>query len=313
VSVRSAVVAGSPRPAPLRSFLAFAADIKLAHSVFALPFAVSALALGRLPLPAPAQWSLLLVCMVTARSFAMGMNRFLDRKIDAANPRTQGRQIPAGRLSPWAGLGWSLGTGAAFVAAAFALGPAAGYCSVPLLCILLLYSYMKRLTWLTHWYLGLCLGLSPIAVAVALTGRAPAPVLCLGAAVCLWTGGFDVLYALQDLEFDRTQGLHSVPSRFGPLLSLWISRLSFAGMIVLLSLAGVTAAAGTLYFVGVAAVAAILAYEQVLVRDARHTGHSRNLNAAFFHANAAVSIVFGAFAILDHVLPHVFPHMLRGL
>lgn len=284
------------------SFRAFAADIKLAHSVFALPFALSAFILGRLSLPSARQLLLLLACMVTARSFAMGMNRYLDRGIDIANPRTRGRMIPRGRLTPGHGLAWSLTAGVLFVVAATALAPLAGYLAVPLLAILLSYSYMKRLSWLTHWYLGACLGLAPVAVAVALAGVATPPVLFLGAAVCLWTGGFDVLYALQDLDFDRAAGLHSVPGRFGPTTSLWISRASFVGMVAALAVAGRLAGRGFVYFVGVAAVALLLIYEHVLIRDARTTGRSKNLNVAFFNTNAYVSVLYFAFAALDYLV-----------
>lgn len=282
-----------------RSFARFAADIKLAHSVFALPFAASAFVLGALPLPTLRQLALLLVCMVTARSFAMGMNRYLDRAIDLANPRTRGRMIPKGELPAKHGLLWSLTAAVVFVAAAAALSPLAGYCAVPMLLILMSYSLLKRFTWAVHWYLGACLGLAPIAVTIALKGEAPAPVLMLGAAVALWTAGFDILYSLQDLDFDRQVGLHSVPGRFGPARALWLSRLSFVAMIVLLSAAGHLTGRGIAYFVGVAIVGGILTYEHLLVRDAKETGKSAHINVAFFNANAYVSVVFFAFAALD--------------
>jgi len=281
------------------SFAHFAADIKLAHSVFALPFALSAIILGDLPLPSARQILLILICMVAARSFAMGMNRYLDREIDHANPRTARRKIPQGQLTPAQGLTWSMISGGLFVLAAAGLGSLAGFCAPALLVILGTYPYMKRWTVLTHWYLGLCLGLAPIAVAVALIGQVPVAVLLVGLAVALWTGGFDVLYALQDLEFDRARGLRSVPGRFGPAATLWISRGCFVVMVALLVLAGRLADRGVLYFVGVALVGAILLYEHLLVRDARETGKSRHINLAFFNANAYVSVIFFVFAALD--------------
>jgi 4-hydroxybenzoate polyprenyltransferase len=286
----------------LRSLVAFAKDIKLTHSVFALPFAAAAFLVGGLPAPTAAQGALLVVCMVAARSFAMGMNRYLDRQLDAENPRTARRMIPAGELTAGAALAISLAAAGLFVAAAFRLSPLAGACAVPLLLILVTYSTFKRWSWLTHWYLGLCLGLAPIAVQVALTGTATLPVLLLGAAVLFWTAGFDILYALQDIDFDRQRGLFSIPGRFGPAAALWLSRLSFAAMIALLAVAGVLSQRAALYYVGIAVVAAILAYEHWLVRDARATGKSANINAAFFNANAAVSLVFLLFALLDAVL-----------
>ncbi len=285
----------------LQSFRHFALDIKIAHSVFALPFAVAAFIIGALPIPTTRQILLLLVCMVTARSFAMGMNRYLDRHIDGSNPRTRTRKIPAGELSANAGLGWSITAGLLFVASAFGLSPLAGYCSAPLLAILAMYSMMKHLSWLTHWYLGICLGLAPIGVAMAMTGRVDWPVIFVGIAVCLWTAGFDILYSLQDRTFDIGQRLKSVPSRFGPAGSLAISKVCFLAMIVFLSLAGWSSERGLVYFLGVITIAVLLAYEQFLVRDARVTGYSRHLNIAFFNMNAYVSVIYLVFSGLDCV------------
>lgn len=285
-----------------RSFAAFAADIKLAHSIFALPFAASAFILGHIAVPDLRQIALLLVCMVSARSFAMGMNRYLDRDIDSENPRTRIRKIPSGELQPAQGLAWSLAWGAVFVAAAFSLNRLAGYCSVPLLVILLSYSLMKRFTWLAHFYLGMCLGLAPIAVQIALQGAISLPVLLVGLAVTLWTAGFDILYSLQDMQFDKDKGLHSVPRYFGPRNSLYISRVSFAAMVVLLCIAGRFSGLGALYYFGVAVVGGILTFEHVMVRDARHDGRSAKINAAFFNANAYVSVAFFAFALADVLL-----------
>jgi 4-hydroxybenzoate polyprenyltransferase len=282
-----------------QSLRSFAADIKIVHSVFALPFAMAAFILGKLPLPSLKQALLLLGCMVTARSYAMGMNRYLDRKIDAINPRTRLRKIPKGDLSPRAGLSWSLVAGALFIAAAFTLSPLAGYCAPPVLCLLALYSMMKHLSWLTHWYLGFCLGMAPVGVAVAMTGGASLPILLVACAVCLWTAGFDILYALQDREFDREHDLRSVPRSFGPAWSLRISRTCFVLMIGALTVAGRVSGAGAIYFVGIACVAGLLVYEHVLVRDARETGHSRHLNLAFFNMNAYVSVIYFAFSALD--------------
>ncbi len=237
--------------------------------------------------------------MVTARSTAMGMNRYLDRYIDAANPRTRGRKIPSGELSARAGLGWSIVSAIVFIVSAATLSPLAGVCSLPLLLILGFYSAMKRISVVTHWYLGICLGLAPIAVSIAISGTVAPPVLLLGGAVCLWTAGFDIIYALQDLQFDRSAGLHSIPSKFTPAVSLGISRASFFLMIVLLAVAGYLSEQGLPYFIGVAAVATLLVYEQYLVRDAKTSGHSVNLNVAFFNMNAYVSVIFLAFTVLD--------------
>lgn len=284
------------------SFVAFARDIKIAHSIFALPFAASALILAKLPMPGLRQAALLLVCMVTARTFAMGMNRFLDRQLDAQNPRTKMRKIPAGELRAERGLQWSLAAAAVFLLASFALSELAGYCAPILLAILAGYSLMKRLTWATHWYLGMCLGLAPIAVEIALRGAVSLPVIAVGTAVALWTAGFDLLYALQDLEFDREAGLNSFPAAFGPRKTLAVSRACFVGMLALLVATGIYDGLHGLYYVGVAAVATILGYEQWIVRDARDTGKSSRINAAFFNANAYVSVVFLVFVVLDHLI-----------
>jgi 4-hydroxybenzoate polyprenyltransferase len=288
------------------SFLHFAGDIKIAHSIFALPFAASVFVIGqhldfsnvRLE-----QLLLLIICMISARSFAMGMNRFLDRHIDAINPRTRIRKIPSGALSAKAGLLWSLAWAGTFVIGAFLLSPLAGWCSVPLLLILMSYSFWKKISWLTHWYLGLCLGLAPVAVEIALTGQASISMVMLGLAVSFWTAGFDILYSLQDLDFDRQNGLRSVPARFGAAKSLWISRFSFIAMIFLLVLIGVQEKLGVIYFAGVCLVASILIAEQFMVRDAKGDGKSAQINAAFFTANAYVSIIFFGMTWLDHVLP----------
>ncbi len=285
-----------------RSFRHFAADIKIAHSIFALPFAMAAFIVGKIPLPSAEQIALLLICMVTARSFAMGMNRYLDHRIDALNPRTQVRKIPSGAMTPRQGLLWSVVAAVIFVASAAKLSPLAGICAVPMLVILMSYSFMKKLSWVTHWYLGVCLGLAPVAVQIALTGEVTIPVLLLGTAVALWTGGFDILYSLQDMDFDRSKGLHSVPGRFGPSASLWLSRVSFGGTVSLLAVAGMLAGRGALYGIGVTFVAAILATEHWLVRDAKRDGRSKHINVAFFNLNAYVSVVFFVFAELDYLL-----------
>ncbi len=284
-----------------RSLRHFAADIKVAHSIFALPFAMAAFIVGKIPLPSAEQVALLLICMVTARSFAMGMNRFLDHKIDALNPRTEMRRIPSGAMTPRQGLLWSLVAAVIFVFCAAKLSALAGICAGPLLVILMSYSLMKKVSWVTHWYLGACLGLAPIAVQIALTGVVTIPVLLLGSAVALWTGGFDILYSLQDMDFDRSKGLHSVPGRFGPSASLWLSRLSFVGTVALLGIAGILAGRGSLFGVGVALVAVILTTEHWLVRGASRDGRSQHINVAFFNLNAYVSVVFFVFAELDYL------------
>ena len=239
--------------------------------------------------------------MVSARSFAMGMNRFLDRKIDIANPRTANRMIPAGKISPNQCLAWSVTNAIIFILAAFSLSKLAGYLAIPLLLILMSYSLFKKFSWTTHYYLGLCLGLAPVAVQIALTGTVTLPIVLLGAAIMFWTAGFDILYSLQDIDFDKLKKLYSIPAKFGPKVSLTISRLSFTVMISLLILLGVTSKAGLIYYLGLTAISGVLVYEQWLVRDAKTNGQSKNINAAFFTSNAWVSVVFFCFSLLDNL------------
>jgi 4-hydroxybenzoate polyprenyltransferase len=277
----------------------FFRDIKLSHSVFALPFVGVALTLTGFNGLNSLQLALIVICMILARSFAMGMNRYLDRGIDALNARTIVRALPSGMANAQTYLAVTLSCGALFIFSAFHLSAFAGWLSPFLLLVLACYSLMKRLSWMTHWYLGLCLGLAPVAAEIALFGQVTAKIILIGLAVAFWTAGFDLLYSLQDREFDVGQGLHSVPARFGYRVAIWLSRLSFMVMIFLLLTAGVLAGAGIFWWIGVAFVAGILFLEHWLIRDAMVTGSSDMINAAFFNLNALVSVVFLTFAILN--------------
>lgn len=281
----------------------FAQDIKISHSVFALPFVLVGLMIGPLTQrPSLSQALAILACMVTARSFAMGMNRYLDADIDALNPRTMQRAISRKALNKQQCLKISLACAVLFVVFSFYLSRLAGLLSVPLLLILALYSTMKRFTVITHWYLGLCLGLAPIAAQVALEGQVSKPVLIMGLAITFWVAGFDLLYSTQDFEFDRKQGLHSLPAHFGVKATLIGSAACFLVMIIMLvavkhvSLQNL----GVWYDAGVVAVAATLGFELWLVSDAWTLGYSKRINAAFFNANAAVSLIFLTFCLLDY-------------
>ncbi len=288
----------------LKSFSAFATDIKISHSIFALPFVGTGLLVANVLGVDLRQIVLIVFCMVTARSFAMGMNRFLDSEIDSDNQRTMNRAIPAGRLNKRTCLAWSLSFATLFVIGAASLSALAGWLAIPLLVILSSYSLMKRVSWLTHWYLGICLGLAPIAAQIAIQGIATLPVILIGCAVAFWTAGFDLLYSLQDRVFDLGKGLHSVPAKFGARITLILSILSFVGMISFLSLAGYLADMGVWYWFGLSIVAAVLVFEHWLVRDAWREGISSRISAAFFNANAVVSIVFFAFVVLDKFASH---------
>lgn len=287
-----------------KSFSAFAADIKLSHSIFALPFVGTGLLLAEITHVESWQVALIVCCMVSARSFAMGMNRYLDSEIDSENVRTKNRAIPAGRLSRPACLAWSLLFATLFVGFASALSRLAGWLAIPLLMVLSSYSLMKRMTWLTHWYLGGCLGLAPIAAQIALQNRVTWPVGLVGIAVALWTAGFDLLYSLQDTSFDVEKGLHSVPAKLGSRAALGLSILSFIGMLSLLTVAGGMSQVGVWYWSGLWFVAMILIFEHWIVRDAWQAGTSKRISAAFFNANALVSVAFFVCVFIDKIVMH---------
>ncbi len=283
----------------LKSLAAFSSDIKIAHSIFALPFAVVGLVLSGAGWPTASQSVLLLVAMVSARSFAMGINRWLDSDIDALNQRTVIRAIPAGRLSRREALLISLSAGAVLIVTASLLSPLCGILSLPLLFILGFYSRMKRISFLTHFYLGFCLAMAPVAVSVALTGKVGVATLLVAAAVIVWTAGFDILYSLQDRTFDGANGLYSIPARFGAQTSLWISRVCFCLMILFLALAGQFARAGAFWHLALLGVSGLLFWEHWILRDHAEQVDGRLIDKAFFTANAWVSMVFCCGVLLD--------------
>lgn len=280
----------------------FAGDIKIAHSVFALPFAMVGLILSGAGTPSLQEAALLLLAMVSARSFAMGANRLLDADVDSRNPRTSQRAVPSGRLDLRSGWLITACTALVFIAAAFALSPLCGWLSFPLLVILAFYSHMKRISWVTHWYLGLCLGLAPLAATIALTGGVKLATVLLAIAVTMWTAGFDILYSLQDRTFDEGNGLHSVPARFGVARSLWISRGAFALMVLTLVATGLVTDAGLAWYAGVAGVSALLIWEHWILRHTANAVDGKLIDKAFFTANAWVSVVFCAAAVVDQVV-----------
>jgi 4-hydroxybenzoate polyprenyltransferase len=265
--------------------------IKWEHSIFALPFALTGAVLAARGWPTLAQLFWIVVCMVTARSAAMAFNRWADADLDAANPRTRSRALPAGLLSRrFVGL-FTLAMSAAFVLAAFALNRLAFWLSPLALAIVLAYSYTKRFTRWSHLFLGLALGVAPAAAWIAIRGSLDPRILLLTAAVLFWVAGFDVLYACQDMEHDRSAGLFSVPQTFGLDGAFWTARFMHLLMIALLCQLVGLFALGPLAWTGLAVVAILLAYEHLIVspRDLRR------LNAAFFTLNGVISIVFFLF------------------
>ena len=276
--------------------------IKFSHSVFALPFAVLATFLAARPeRPSWSQFGLILLCMVAARSAAMTFNRIADRKVDAANPRTAGRALPAGRIS--AAAAWAFFIGACAV---FILGCAGFWwlfaniwpllLSVPVLLMLCGYSYTKRFTRFSHLALGLGIAFAPVAAWIAIS---PATLglsaWLLMAAVVFWIAGFDIIYACQDIDFDRQAGLHSLPARIGIAPALWTARAFHVLTVAALIGVGLTAGLSTLYYTGVGCVMALLIIENALVspRDLSR------VNLAFFTVNGVVGLVLGGLGVLD--------------
>lgn len=262
--------------------------IKFEHSIFALPFALTGAMLAARGWPSGRQLFWLIVAMVGARSAAMAFNRIADLKFDAANPRTRTRALPAGQLTLRFAAGFTAVSAALLVLAAYELNGLAFKLSPVALALLLLYSYTKRFTWLSHLILGICLGMAPIAAWIALRGDLSAGVLLLGAAVALWVAGFDIIYACQDIEFDRAAGLHSFPRRYGIAAALYASAGLHLVMLALLVLTARVENLGWVAGAGLAAVAVLLAYEHSLVKPLDLS----RVNAAFFTINGYISLLF---------------------
>jgi 4-hydroxybenzoate polyprenyltransferase len=247
----------------LNTYLSF---VRFSHSVFALPFALTgALLASRQHAVSWRQAFWIIVCMVTARSAAMGFNRLVDASFDAGNPRTAGREIPSGQMSSTEATLFVGVMSFAFVGAASQLSRLCLLLSPVALILIFWYSLAKRYTWATQFFLGLAMAIAPVGGWLAAGGERGWEPWLLGLAIALWVGGFDVLYACQDVDVDRRQQLKSIPVRFGVARSLWISRAMHVGTIVCFALLGVVAGLAPLYFVGVAVVAALLVYEQSLV------------------------------------------------
>lgn len=274
--------------------------IRFSHTIFALPFAMLSAVLAWREPDSPFHWRDLLgivLCMVFARSAAMAFNRLVDRRIDADNPRTARRHIPAGLLSVGAVTVFTVLTSAAFVASTLIFLPNTlpVILSVPVLLVLLGYSYAKRFTAWCHYWLSAALMLSPLAAWIAIRGTVEWPPVLIAAVVFFWVGGFDILYACQDAEYDRERKLFSIPSRWGVPSALRLAAASHAATVLgLLGLWSV-AALGPVFLVGVIVVAVLLAYEHSLVRP----DDLSRVNLAFFHVNAVISLGLLAVTLAD--------------
>ncbi len=271
--------------------------IKFSHTVFALPFALTGAVLAARGIPSRYQIFWIVMAMVGARTTAMGLNRVIDAEIDARNPRTSGRAIPAGHLGKGAVLGFIILAIVLMTYAAAQLNPLCLKLAPVALFFLFLYSYCKRFTSLAHVVLGLCLGAAPVGAWIAIRGTIDLPVVLLGLAVLFWVAGFDILYALQDLEFDRSAGLHSVPVRLGVTRSLWLARLFSLLMVVLMVAVYLLLPLGKFFLAGIVASAVLLAYEHWLLRG----GDLARLDMAFFTMNGYISIIVFLGTLIDTV------------
>ncbi len=265
------------------------------HSIFVLPFALIGAMLAARGWPPGIKLFWIVVCMVAARSAAMAFNRWADASIDAANPRTAGRHIPAGLLSRGFVAGFTIAMAALFFLAAAQLNRTALWLSPIALGIVLIYSYTKRFTRWSHLFLGLAMGIAPSAAWIAIRGSLDPRILILTAAVLFWGAGFDVLYACQDFDHDRKVGLHSVPAAMGIRRAFWVSHAMHVIMLALLVLLAKAFVLGPAAWAGIAVVGALLLYEHLIVspRDLRR------LNAAFFTLNGFIAILFLVFVATD--------------
>jgi 4-hydroxybenzoate polyprenyltransferase len=276
----------------------FASLVKVEHTVFALPFAYIGAFLAVDGVPSAHDLFWITVAMVGARSLAMALNRLIDAGIDARNPRTAGRELPRGALRPRQVLAFSAASLAVFLVAVFQLAPIVRWLWPIPVAAFVIYPYLKRLSWISHFWLGAVDGLAPVGAWIAITNHFAWEAWALGAAVAFWVAGFDLFYALFDLDVDRAQGLHSFAARFGVRATFWGARICHAATVACLVLAGVGLDVGALYWLGVVAVAALLIYEHSLISP----DDRGRLDMAFFTMNGVISVTFFAFVLADVVV-----------
>jgi len=284
------------------AFLRHVNLVKLPHTVFALPFAIVGVILASRTAPLSVeQVGWVVLAFTSARFAAMGFNRIVDREIDARNPRTRMREIPAGVMSVREAATAVIVASLLFIVAAWRLNPLCLVLAPVALAWVLFYSYTKRFTRWSHLVLGVGLAIAPVGGYLAVTGAWSSPwwmLIALALAVAGWVGGFDILYSLQDASFDKENCLHSVPVAFGASRAILVARMLHVITVAGLALAGIAVGAGTLYFAGVVAAASLLLYEHSLVR----ADDISRLNAAFFTMNGIISITFSLFVLADRVI-----------
>jgi len=272
--------------------------IKFSHTVFAFPFALMGVVLASLASGGPPGFlQVLWIClaMVGARTAAMGLNRLIDARIDAENPRTAERHIPAGKVAVWEAVLFILVALAVFFFAAWMLNPLCFMLAPVVVGLFVLYAYCKRFTHYAHVVLGICLGIAPIGAWIALRGDLGWPVISLGIAVLFWVAGFDIFYALQDYDYDVKKGLHSVPSRLGKEKAISLVRIFHGIMLLFLLLVMIGSGLGWIYVAGVVVVALLLVYEHLLVKP----DDLSRLDAAFFNMNGYISVTIFVFTLID--------------
>ena len=277
--------------------------VTFSHTIFALPFAASAVVLSQAEPHVPltvVRVALMLVCMVSARTAAMAYNRYADRDVDAENPRTRTRHLPSGAVRPGEALGLTVVAALCFLAAAAGLGFWPLVLSPVVLCVLLGYSLAKRFTWAAHVWLGVALSLAPGGAWLAAGARPNLGIVLLMLGVVTWLLGFDILYSLQDETFDRARGLHSIPARFGTRGAVLFSALAHVATVLAFAGAGFALGRGPFFFTGVVARAGILVYEHWIVGP----GRLDRINKAFFDLNAYVSVAFFVLTLLDGLTRH---------
>jgi 4-hydroxybenzoate polyprenyltransferase len=283
---------------PLSSARNYFSLVKFSHTIFALPFAVIGFFLGVRAKGTSPDWSLfvkVLLCMVFARTAAMAFNRYADRKVDAENERTRSREIPSGIISPFAAITLVILSSLLFIFTAYSINDLCFYLSPVALAIVLGYSLTKRFTALCHFILGLGLSLAPIGAYLAVTGTFNIVPLIFSACVLMWVSGFDIIYALQDEDFDRQHKLFSIPAAVGKKDALMISNIAHALSAILIISAGAYASFGTWYWIGTSVFIAMLIYQHTLVKP----NDLRKINVAFFTTNGIASVVFAIFVLFD--------------
>ena len=275
--------------------------IKFPHSIFALPFAFTGAVIAAGGAPSLKKIIWITVAMVGARSGAMGLNRIIDRKVDQENPRTKNRELPRGIINLSEAVLFTAVSLVIFILAAYMLNPLCLKLSPVAIAVLFIYSYTKRFTWITHFVLGLTLSAAPVGAWIAVRGTFDAEIIPMAIAVIFWLAGFDTLYALQDIEFDKSHGLYSIPQRFGIKNALLLARLFHLITFIMLITTGVIFKMGIFYWLGMMIVAGLFIYEHSLIKESDLS----RLDMAFFNMNGYISITVFIFTSVDYIFRYV--------